>query len=182
MAKQKSKVRKTEPIGPDPKGSTRAIRGNPDKRLASDKPHEIPVYVTYQRHTTEDDLLGWTVALDAWMTSSRVEVKIGRIPYRLEVWVDGKRVHAANLKRSEGDSPSTVPDEEPVNLVDWFNAVDHPKSEGWVTKLGKLHAAEKAKDQRKNLPSKKPVKNPPGRISGDDIIHVDDDDDIEWED
>ncbi len=189
MTKPKSKVSstKTVPKGPAAAGSTKPVRGKPNKRVDVSKPHEVPCYVTYERHCTEKDLLGWTVAIEAWMTSSRVEVKIGRIPYRIEVWVDGKLVHAKNLKRGEVNTPITENDGEDFSTIsEWFAAADLGlKTDGWVTQLGKQHAAEKDMEQRRTGRKKDgaPIVIP-GRISGDDIIIEEDDseDEIIWED
>lgn len=187
------KVTNSRPIGVDPPGTTKAIRGTKDKRAVTDKPMEIPVYITYERHSTPDEMIGWTIAFQAWMSSSRVEIKIGRIPYRMEVWVDGERVAAKSLKRSESDPPNTVPDDPEdgfSTIANWFAGVDlgHNDPPGWVTNLGRVHAALKAQEQRKSGKYDKKEKTPGtmyGRVSGDDIIWDDDDDEdyqIIWED
>lgn len=187
MAKSKVSATATVPKGPAAAGSTKPVRGNKNKRIDVSKPHEVPVYVTYERHCSDDKLLGWTVAVEAWMTSSRVEVKIGRDPYRLEVWADGKLVHAKNLKRSQVNVPMPEEDDDSFSTIsEWFAGVDlGVKTDGWVTQLGKQHAAEKDMEQRKSG-KKGPAEkvDVPGRISGDDIIIEEDDsdDEIIWED
>lgn len=190
------KVSKSVPKGLAPKGSTRGIRGKPNHRAATDIPMEVPVYVGYERHIKSEapqgessyalnQLLGWTITLDCWTFGTKVYAKIYRginkgDPQTLEIWVhprDGKPTRAfrqTTNERSVGEPPVTEPDADYSIITLWMAGADLPESDGWVTRLGKTHAAEKATEQRKT--GHKPIKEK------SKITRFDDDDEILWED
>jgi hypothetical protein len=179
----KGKITTSIPKGLKPKGSTRPIRDQPNQRSATDTPIEVPIYVNYERHTTSGDraLLGWTIQNDCWAFATKVDIKICRNPRRLEVWINGKKVHTTTSLPGERKVPLTAPEEEEdySSIEEWFGDVDWESEEGWATKLGKKHAGIKRTDQRLN--GTHDIVEPKKIDRFDDEI-IDDDEEIEWED
>lgn len=90
------------------------MKDKPNQRAATDIPIEVPLYITYDRHTNGAGLQGWAVNLDMFTFQSKVTVKIYRKPHKMVVLVDGKEVASSTRagKKSKSNPPLTRPDEE----------------------------------------------------------------------
>lgn len=133
--------------------ATRPVRDKPDERAAVDTPFEIPVYLYYLRHVKPGEdpdthyalnqLLGWTLKVNAFTYGADIQVKIFRDPDKIALEVNGKQVWRSTKKTKIRPAPPfTVPEEDDT-------------TEGWATKAGRDHAAVKRTDQRREGTSDK---------------------------
>lgn len=113
-ASKASKGTKTsKPKGLAPPGSSRPIRGNPDKLAATDTPIEVPVYIYYERHQKPkkpNALVGWTVTVCPFTFAHDVLIKIAHPSKRMQVVVDGTVLYETTAKRTKrAEPPHTLP-------------------------------------------------------------------------
>lgn len=130
-ARTKPGVKTSTPAGPNPPGSTRPVREQPNRRAATDVPIEVPVYVCYDRHIREGsgELLGWTVTVDLLTFEEKVEIKIVRKPHKTEVWFGGTLVGSSRSQPNIAKSLPNIAKSLPKTAPNSYRADD--EDEEW---------------------------------------------------